>query len=244
MMGLGCLVRRPGAWPSPHANSRGSQTARGLTRVRAPAWQVLGSGAAVLGVWLLTWQTGESLFNRACWRGAHPVVSAACEAATAQYYNCRASCQSCYVNGNYGQDVRPALAQAGCTSANTAVFCRPVNSTQDCPAHVRVQAAATAWWPLALGLFLLAVVSRRGARPERAEAAERGRSAGILARAFHGLAAVQVGADFCSCFALGRLLGQATVPKATIGAAAFKTGALCWGYGITAFGFILVRHRS
>ena len=252
MAGLGCLVRRPGAWPSPHGRPRGSRIAQGLTRIRARARQVLGSGAAVLGVWLLTWQSGESLFNRACWRAAHPAVSAACEAATAQYHNCRASCQSCYVNGLYKQDVRPALAQAGCTAATTAAFCRPVAAiakdlAKDCPTHAALQAAATAWWPLLLGLFLLAVVRRRGARPaagvaaERIETAERVEAAGVLTRAFHGLAAVQVGADFCSCFALGRLLGQATVPKATAGAAAFRTGALCWGYGITAFGFVLVR---
>jgi hypothetical protein len=71
--------------------------------------------------------------------------------------------------------------------------------------------------------------------------AEGGDATGLLARAFHGLVAVQVAADFCSCFALGKLLGQATVPKTTAGAVAFHTGALCWGYSITAFGFVLVR---
>jgi hypothetical protein len=109
----------------------------------------------------------------------------------------------------------------------------------ECGESLLLQAAATAWWPLLLGLFLLAVVRRRGAHPAAGVAVERIETPGVLARIFHGLAAVQVAADFCSCFALGKLLEQAT-----IGSAAFKTGALCWGYGITAFGFLLVRNLS
>jgi hypothetical protein len=117
------------------------------------------------------------------------------------------------------------------------VSCRPFLVTCKWDVGGVKEAAKMAWWPVLFGLFLLAVVRRRASHLVAAAIPVLGQAqgAGFLARAFHGLAVVQIAADFCSCFALGKLLEQAT-----IGTAVFKTGALCWGYGITAFGFLLV----
>jgi hypothetical protein len=147
---------------------------------------------------------------------------------------------------NFPVDIRYGLSDAGCTTAIVESYCHP--GPYDCPTRAALQATATAWCPVLLIAFLFAVVYRRGARPvvdTRAEpgidAVEAGPAAiGFLARAFHGLAALQIGADVCSCLALGRLLGQATIPDTVAGAAGFRTGGLCWGDGITAFGGVLL----
>ena len=225
--------------------------ARHHKKVAALGCLVICAGAAVLGAWLQTWQAGESLFNRGCWRAAHTAASAiskACNSAMAANSHCRANCSTCFIDGPY-LDIKPALLRAGCTNANEKAFCNPVASLQACPTHAALHAAATVWWPILLGLFFWVVVRRRQTQPGRepgppfsetnseTEATAR---PGLLTRSFHVLAVLQVVADFCSCFALGRLIGQAIVPDTIAGSTAFHTGALCWGYGITAFGFVLL----
>lgn len=190
---------------------------------------------------VMAWQThnsfGTCMLDPSCFKGGnqsswHP-LSPICESLMASYSANHTVCSAA---------VRSNLTDAMCSERDIDVYCGP---------SLFQVVGILSWFIFMVPLLVIGVVLQRHIRPHvtsehgpsienadtRVENGERVQGAkGALASGFFALAATQLFADVCSCFALGKLLQQATSENY-----AFDPTALIWGYGITAFGFVLVR---